>query len=205
MLYFTVPCLFHGKHKSDFHIYIGQPAAGIDPSKFQAQWLTRFRHGIIDKAFRKWLVDVHTYAIANKLDFTVLCASGKLSATSQSEPSGQSVLTDLKVIDIAKAAMTVKSSRTAASKKPLTDIPPNLLIQLWTSDLTKETAAYHRTKEMIVNNIVSLLCQTSPKTSNACHLLLRFLLSCERVTLGHLLKTEMDVQQINNLTSLLSG
>ena len=69
---FTIPCQF-GEIKSPFHVYVGQPALGCHPLKYQAAWLREERGGTVPKDVLDSFATLLAIAVENGVSFEDLC------------------------------------------------------------------------------------------------------------------------------------
>jgi Domain of unknown function (DUF2610) len=69
---FTVTCQF-GDARAPFPVYIGQPARGCQPLKYQAAWLREERGGAIPLEVLSNFEKLHRIAADNNVSFEDLC------------------------------------------------------------------------------------------------------------------------------------
>lgn len=69
---FTINCNF-GKKKAPFDLYVGEPASGCHPLKYQDAWLREFRGGMIPTSVMKSFEELYRVAKENDLSFEELC------------------------------------------------------------------------------------------------------------------------------------
>ena len=79
---FTIPCTFAGR-KSPFHVYVGQPAHGLHPLKFQAAWLREQRGGIVPPEVMDNFDRLFQIAQEQDVSFEDLCVYALGSATTE--------------------------------------------------------------------------------------------------------------------------
>lgn len=68
----TVPCGFGGV-TSPFHVYIGKPAPGVHPLKYQNAWLKELRGGHMPEQVLDTLQKLADIALTHGLSFEDLC------------------------------------------------------------------------------------------------------------------------------------
>jgi hypothetical protein len=85
---FTIPCQF-GETKAPFHVYVGQPAPGCHPLKYQTAWLREERGGVVPPEVLDSLARLLALAIENGVSFEDLCVYALgLAANDQEEGRG---------------------------------------------------------------------------------------------------------------------
>ena len=68
----TIPCQF-GEIKAPFHVYIGQPAPGCHPLKYQTAWLRDERGGVVPPEVFDSFARLEVIAAENRVSFEDLC------------------------------------------------------------------------------------------------------------------------------------
>lgn len=82
----TIPCQF-GETKAPFHVYIGQPASGCHPLKYQTAWLREERGGMVPPEVLDSFARLLAIAVENGLSFEDLCVYA-LGAAAQEKEEG---------------------------------------------------------------------------------------------------------------------
>lgn len=83
---FTVPCRF-GDTTAPFDVYIGRPAPGLAPLRFQERWLAEMRGGELPAATLDSFARLLEIADRNEVSFEELCVYA-LEVANQSKPGG---------------------------------------------------------------------------------------------------------------------
>lgn len=81
---FTIPCHF-GDKKNPFDVYIGTPAEGNHPLKFQAQWLAKERGGVIPSEVMESFAKLLALSQKNNVSFEDLCVYALEAAHEEKE------------------------------------------------------------------------------------------------------------------------
>lgn len=81
---FTIPCDFGGK-KAPFDVYVGMPAPGNHPLKYQAAWLLQERGGTIPQEVMDSFQKLLDLAIRNKVSFEDLCVYALEAANKENQ------------------------------------------------------------------------------------------------------------------------
>lgn len=84
---FTIPCQF-GEVKAPFHIYIGQPAPGCHPLKYQTAWLREERGGAVPQEVLDSFGKLLAIAVENGVTFEDLCVYA-LGTAAEEQVEGQ--------------------------------------------------------------------------------------------------------------------
>lgn len=199
MLRFSVPCLFFGKHKTDFDIYVGAPNKDYDAITFQAEWLKRCRKSDVDKQFRQRLKELRRIASKSKTDFETLCSQAvKIGEPARSE-SEQLTQSKQKILDLTKALKERASSAAQSAQKPQSKTRVNPLLRYWSSEV-REGREHYSAKDRVIADVTKTILRAAANPSSGCRYLLPFLLSYEGMSLTGVLREKIESQQVKDLT-----
>lgn len=84
---FTIPCQF-GDIKAPFDVYIGRPAPGLPPVRFQERWLAEERGGEIPAAVLDSFAKLLVLADRNGESFEELCVYALEAANKEKQGGG---------------------------------------------------------------------------------------------------------------------